>query len=58
MYPAECQKKGDWCEEHLRAKSQCFLCDPKLNEEFAAQYRAKLGNEPPAVEDKSGKTKS
>jgi hypothetical protein len=57
-YAAECQKKGDWCEEHTRAKSQCFLCDPKLKEKFAAQYRAKLGKEPPPVEDESDKSKS
>lgn len=57
-YAAECQKKGDWCEEHLRAKSQCFLCDPKLKEKFAAQYRAKYGKEPPAIEDEAEKPKS
>jgi hypothetical protein len=47
---AELQKKGDWCAEHDRAKSQCFLCDPSLKEKFAAQYRAKEGKEPPAIE--------
>lgn len=47
---AEFQKKGDWCAEHDRAKSQCFICDPKLKETFAAQYRAKEGKEPPALE--------
>lgn len=42
--------KGDWCDKHDRAKSQCFICDPTLKEKFAAQYRAKYGKEPPAVE--------
>jgi len=50
---ADFQKKGDWCEEHDRAKSQCFICDPKLKETFAAQYRAKEGKEPPALEDET-----
>ena len=48
---AELQKKGDWCAEHDRAKSQCFICDPSLKEKFAAQYRAKEGEEPPAIEE-------
>jgi hypothetical protein len=43
--------KGDWCDEHDRAKSQCFICDPKLKEKFAAQYRAKEGKDPPAIEE-------
>lgn len=43
--------KGDWCDEHNRAKSQCFKCDPKLQEKFAAEYRAKEGKEPPAIEE-------
>ena len=51
------QKKGDWCAEHDRAKSQCFHCDPTLKETFAAQYRAKYGEEPPPTEeDKAGKS--
>lgn len=48
---ADFQKKGDWCAEHDRAKSQCFICDPGLKEKFAAQYRAKEGKEPPAIEE-------
>ena len=39
--------KGDWCDKHDRAKSQCFICDPGLREKFAAEYRAKYGKEPP-----------
>ena len=39
--------KGDWCKEHDRAKSQCFICDPSLREKYAATYRAKNGKEPP-----------
>ena len=41
------QDKGDWCDEHKRAKSQCFKCDPKRYEYFAGLYRAKFGKEPP-----------
>ena len=48
---ADFQKKGDWCADHDRAKSQCFVCDPGLKEKFAAQYRAKEGKEPPAIEE-------
>jgi hypothetical protein len=43
--------KGDWCKEHDRAKSQCFICDPSLQEKYAALYRAKYGKEPPPPED-------
>jgi hypothetical protein len=49
---AECQKKGDWCDEHDRAKSQCFICDPKAKENYAAQYRAREGKEPPPITDR------
>ena len=24
----ECKAKGDWCEKHDRAMSQCFICNP------------------------------
>jgi hypothetical protein len=47
----ELKKKGDLCEKHERAKSQCFKCDPKLREKYAAMYRAKYGKEPPPIED-------
>ena len=50
-FSAECKKKGDWCAEHERAESQCFICHPKAKEKFAAQYRAKYGKEPPAIEE-------
>jgi hypothetical protein len=43
----EFKAKGDWCELHDRAKSQCFKCDPSKYERFAAMYRAKFGKEPP-----------
>ena len=43
--------KGDWCEKHARAQSQCFICDPKLQKKFAAFYRAKEGKEPPAIKE-------
>lgn len=55
---ADFQKKGDWCADHDRAKSQCFKCDPALKEKFAAQYRAKYGEEPPAIEDEEEGTDS
>ena len=44
---------GDWCKDHDRAKSQCFVCDPSLKEKYAAKY----GQEPPepdAEEDGKG----
>lgn len=44
------KKKGDWCEEHARPESQCFLCNPKRAEKFAAEYRARYGKEPPAID--------
>ncbi|MBY0232501.1 MAG: hypothetical protein K2W96_24750 [Gemmataceae bacterium] len=48
---AEAKKNGDWCE-HKRVKSQCFACDPKLKEFYAAKYRAKFaGKEPPPAEE-------
>ncbi|MFM9963635.1 MAG: RND transporter [Planctomycetaceae bacterium] len=50
--------KNDWCNEHDRAKSQCFICDPKLKEKFAALYRAKEGQEPPAIEEDAPATES
>ena len=43
----ECKAKGDWCDKHDRARSQCFICEPALREQFAAEYRAKYGKEPP-----------
>src|SRR5262245_896312 len=44
--------KGDWCDKHDYCKSQCFGCDPKLKERYAAQYRAKYpGKEPPEPTD-------
>ena len=47
----EAKAKGDWCK-HNRAKSQCFACDPKLKETYAARYRAKYpGKEPPPATD-------
>ncbi len=48
---AECKKKGDWCKDHDRPDSQCFIHHPDLKEKFAAQYRAKYGKEPPPVQD-------
>jgi len=51
----ELKKKGDWCEKHEYAKSQCFGCDPKLRERYAAQYRAKYGKEPPEPKENPGK---
>jgi len=43
----EFRAKGDWCDKHERAKSQCFICDPSLMEKAKAQYKAKTGEEMP-----------
>ena len=42
--------KGDWCKEHERPESQCFACNPKLADKFAAEYEAKYGKRPPKPE--------
>ena len=47
---AEFQNKGDWCDAHDRPDSQCFVCHPDLQAKFAAQYEAKYGKQPPAIE--------
>lgn len=41
---------GDWCKEHNRPESQCFVCDPKRADKFAAEYEAKYGSKPPKSE--------
>jgi cobalt-zinc-cadmium efflux system membrane fusion protein len=46
----ELQRKGDWCREHDRPDSQCFACHPELQAQFAAQYEAKYGKQPPQPE--------
>jgi hypothetical protein len=47
-----CKAKGDWCQKHPdRALSQCFVCNPKRQEYYAAKYRAKYGKEPPPITD-------
>lgn len=51
----EFKAKGDWCELHNRAKSQCFKCDPALKEKFAAKYRARYGKEPPPIGEEEEK---
>jgi hypothetical protein len=45
--------KGDWCNIHDRAKSQCFKCDPGLYKNFEAMYVAKYNKkpEPPLKEE-------
>ena len=43
------QKKGDWCKEHDRPDSQCFVCHPEKQTEFAAKYEAKYGKQPPKL---------
>ena len=47
---ADFKAKGDWCAEHDRPDSQCFICNPEKEKEFAAQYEAKYGSQPPARE--------
>jgi len=44
---AEFQQKGDWCKEHNRPESQCFICRPDAEAKFAAVYEAKFGKKPP-----------
>ena len=45
---ARFKDKGDWCQLHDRAKSQCFKCDPSLWEKnFVPLYEAKYGKKPP-----------
>lgn len=39
---------SDWCAEHNRPESQCFICNPEQDQVFAAQYEAKFGTAPPA----------
>jgi hypothetical protein len=38
--------KGDWCELHDRAKSQCFKCDPAKFQKYEDMYVAKYGKKP------------
>src|SRR5205814_7253865 len=33
--------KGDWCELHDRAKSQCFICDASKYKTFEDKYVAR-----------------
>ena len=42
-----CKRDGNWCELHQRAQNQCFICDPKLEAKFAAEYVAKFNKQPP-----------
>jgi hypothetical protein len=51
----ELKKKGDWCEKHEYAKSQCFGGNPKLRERYAALYRDKYGKEPPEADENPAK---
>lgn len=46
----EFKAKGDWCKKHNRPESQCFICYPEKEAEFAAQYEAKYGKKPPKPE--------
>jgi cobalt-zinc-cadmium efflux system membrane fusion protein len=48
---ADFKAKGDWCKQHERPDSQCFLCHPEKEQEFAAQYEAKYGKQPPKPQD-------
>ena len=47
----ECRAKGDWCDKHNRALSQCFFCKPERRAYYAAKYKARYGKEPPPVEE-------
>src|SRR5262245_55287203 len=46
---ADFKAKGDWCQDHDRPDSQCFVCHPDKQAEFAAQYQAKYGKQPPQL---------
>lgn len=46
--------KGDWCKTHERPDSQCFVCHPEREAEFAAQYEAKYGKQPPKPDHAPG----
>jgi hypothetical protein len=50
---AKLKKEGDWCKEHNRPESQCVLCHPELKEQYAAEYRAKYGKEPPPMKEEA-----
>ena len=43
--------KDDWCEDHDRAESQCFICEPSRAKKFAKLYEAKVGREPPPLDE-------
>jgi hypothetical protein len=47
----ECKARGDWCDKHNRALSQCFICNPGRKGFYAAKYRAKYGKEPPPISE-------
>lgn len=44
---ADFKANKDWCSKHERPDSQCFVCHPEKQSEFAAQYEAKYGQQPP-----------
>lgn len=45
-------KPSDICTNHPdRAKSQCFICNPKLWEKSQAAYVAKYGKNPPTPKE-------
>jgi cobalt-zinc-cadmium efflux system membrane fusion protein len=52
---AELKKKGDWCKTHDRPDSQCFVCHPEKEAEFARQYEAKYGKNPPKPQEEPKK---
>ncbi|MEX0586151.1 MAG: RND transporter [Pirellulales bacterium] len=53
-YANERKKAGDWCNDHHRPASQCFVCRPELKKQFAALYRAKYdGKDPPPIPEEN-----
>lgn len=48
---ASYKQKGDWCAEHDRPESQCFICNPGNKAKFAAAYKLKYGEDPPAISE-------
>ena len=44
---AKFKEAGDWCKEHNRPESQCYLCYTSLRfHKFAARYEARFRAKP------------
>ena len=54
---ADFKAKGDWCTKHDRPESQCFICHPEKEAEFAALYEGEIWEKLPKIEQTSGEEK-